>query len=213
MATIKKGILGGFSGKVGTVIGGSWKGVDYMRSLPKASSKPVTQKQNDQRMKFAMAMTFLKPISALIAKGFQSVTGARTPLNAAVSYHVKEAVIGLSPDFSMDVSKVLFSQGELTGVWSPTAESTLPASIDFNWEDNTGTALAEADDQTIFLVHNSAKAQYVVLENSAERSAGEVSLILPSNFSGDEVDCWMSFCTKDGKRVATSVYVGKVTVA
>jgi hypothetical protein len=25
MGTIKKGILGGFSGKVGTVVGGSWK--------------------------------------------------------------------------------------------------------------------------------------------------------------------------------------------
>ena len=29
MGTISKGILGGFSGTVGTVIGGSWKGIDY----------------------------------------------------------------------------------------------------------------------------------------------------------------------------------------
>ena len=34
MATIKKGILGGVSGKVGNVVGGNWKGVDYLRSLP-----------------------------------------------------------------------------------------------------------------------------------------------------------------------------------
>jgi hypothetical protein len=93
------------------------------------------------------------------------------------------------------------------------AESTLPASIDFSWEDNTGTGLAKEDDQAILLVHNPDKAQYVALENAADRSAGEVSLILPSNFTGDEVDCWMSFCAKDGKRMATSVYVGKVTVA
>jgi hypothetical protein len=32
MGTIKQGILGGFSGKVGTVIGASWKGINYMRS-------------------------------------------------------------------------------------------------------------------------------------------------------------------------------------
>ncbi len=32
MGTISKGILGGFSGTVGTVIGGSWKGIEYMRS-------------------------------------------------------------------------------------------------------------------------------------------------------------------------------------
>ena len=32
MGTINKGILGGFSGKVGNVVGGTWKGIDYMRS-------------------------------------------------------------------------------------------------------------------------------------------------------------------------------------
>ena len=32
MGTIKQGILGGFSGKVGSVVGASWKGISYMRS-------------------------------------------------------------------------------------------------------------------------------------------------------------------------------------
>ena len=41
MGTIKKGILGGFSGKVGTVIGAAWKGIDYMRSVSTSVSKSV----------------------------------------------------------------------------------------------------------------------------------------------------------------------------
>ena len=213
MATIKKGILGGFSGKVGTVIGGNWKGVDYMRSLPKASSKPATALQTDQRLKFAAVMAFLKPIAAIVTKGYQSVTGARTPLNAAVSYHVKNAITGISPDFTIDTSKVIFSQGDIAGAWAPMVESTLPASISFSWQDNTGTGLAESEDKAVLLVHNPAKAQYVSLENAAERADGEVNLILPANFTGDEVDCWISFSTEDGKRMATSVYIGKVTVA
>jgi hypothetical protein len=31
MRIIKQGVLGGFSGKVGTVIGSSWKGIAVMR--------------------------------------------------------------------------------------------------------------------------------------------------------------------------------------
>ena len=31
MGKIKQGILGGFRGKVGTVIGASWNGISYMR--------------------------------------------------------------------------------------------------------------------------------------------------------------------------------------
>nr|WP_294901083.1 DUF6266 family protein [uncultured Pedobacter sp.] len=213
MATIKKGILGGFSGKVGTVIGGNWRGVDYMRSLPKASSKPATALQSDQRLKFAAVMAFLKPISALVSKGYQAVTGARTPLNAAVSYHVKKAITGISPDFSVDCSKVIFSQGDIAGAWVPAVESTLPASIAFSWQDNTDTGLAESTDKAILLVFNAAKSQYVSLENAGDRSEGEVNLLVPANFSGDEVHCWMAFSTEDGKRMATSVYIGKVTVS
>lgn len=45
MGTIKKGILGGFSGKVGTVVGSSWKGIAYMRSLPQNMKNPRTEGQ------------------------------------------------------------------------------------------------------------------------------------------------------------------------
>jgi len=34
MGIINKGILGPVSGTVGTVIGGSWKGISYIRSKP-----------------------------------------------------------------------------------------------------------------------------------------------------------------------------------
>src|SRR5690606_508733 len=42
MGIIKQGILGGFSGKVGNVVGASWKGIDYIRSLPSSVSNPRT---------------------------------------------------------------------------------------------------------------------------------------------------------------------------
>ncbi|HEY1061659.1 MAG TPA: DUF6266 family protein, partial [Daejeonella sp.] len=69
MGTYKKGILGSFSGKVGTVVGSSWNGIEYMRSLPKPSSKAPTDLQMLQRAKLGMATGFLQPISALINIG------------------------------------------------------------------------------------------------------------------------------------------------
>ena len=45
MGIIKKGILGGFSGKVGNVVGASWKGIDYIRSLPSTVRNPRTPRQ------------------------------------------------------------------------------------------------------------------------------------------------------------------------
>ena len=56
MATFEKGILGGFSGKVGTVIGGNWKGIDYMRSKSSKRSFIPSQKQLEQQLKFALKL-------------------------------------------------------------------------------------------------------------------------------------------------------------
>jgi len=58
MGVILQGILGGFSGKVGPVVGGKWKEIDYMRSYV-IPSNPNTPAQQAVREKF----------SALVARG------------------------------------------------------------------------------------------------------------------------------------------------
>ena len=52
MGKIAQGILGGLSGKVGNVIGGSWKGIDYIRIKPSSVANPRTVGQVNQRTKF-----------------------------------------------------------------------------------------------------------------------------------------------------------------
>jgi hypothetical protein len=52
MGKIKQGILGGFKGKVGTVIGASWNGIAYMRGLPQSIKNPKTAAQQAQRAFF-----------------------------------------------------------------------------------------------------------------------------------------------------------------
>ena len=42
MANISKGILGGFSGKVGTIVGANYRGKDIIRSVPKKSGRKPT---------------------------------------------------------------------------------------------------------------------------------------------------------------------------
>jgi len=59
MGSIRKGILGGFAGKVGTVVGISWKGGSYMRSLPRKFRNKPSLLQMEQRTKFALAVNYI----------------------------------------------------------------------------------------------------------------------------------------------------------
>ena len=61
MGKIKQGILGGFRGKVGTVIGASWNGISYMRGLAQSHKNPKTAAQMTQR-------AFFKELHGLVAQ-------------------------------------------------------------------------------------------------------------------------------------------------
>ena len=60
MGVIKRGILGGFSNKVGPVVGSSWKGIDVIKSKPVSVSNPNTPAQQAQRNALRAANVFFR---------------------------------------------------------------------------------------------------------------------------------------------------------
>ena len=92
MAEIKKGILGGFSGKVGPVVGANWRGKDIIRSTPKSSSRPKTDKQILQQLKFKTTITFLHPLRNIQNRFFGTDAGAKSKVNLAASYFINNAI-------------------------------------------------------------------------------------------------------------------------
>ncbi len=126
MATFTNGPNGGFSGKIGSVVGYQWRGINVMRALPKKSDKPRSEKQLANELRMKLAMSFLSPITGIIRAGFQRETeGLRmTPFNMALSYHKKNAVGGVYPDLYFDYSKAKISTGPLPPAESLSAEWT-----------------------------------------------------------------------------------------
>jgi len=49
MGKIRQGILGGFRGKVGTVVGSYWNGIFYMKALPLSTKKSRSGSQTMQQ--------------------------------------------------------------------------------------------------------------------------------------------------------------------
>lgn len=211
MATYNKGILGVFSGKVGTVIGSSWKGIDYMRSLPKAGTRTPSEKQVVQQAKFAMVTRFFKSIKDLIAVGYKDVKGSITPYNEVVSYHLKETVNGDYPDFEINYPKMIFSRGQLPGVARPSLTANSGATFTLTWEDNSTANLASGNDRAIILAYQPASKEFVCLD-TVVRAAMNANLELPDHFIDTEVQVWMAFFAPDASLVSTSVYVGSATV-
>ena len=212
MGTYNKGILGPFSGKVGTVVGANWRGKDVMRSLPKKTDRTPTETQLLQREKFTAVSNFLTPISNVVSLYYGSGSGELTRRNQAMSYHMKEAVTYVNPNFEILFDKVQISKGDLLGIQNPTASSPAAGEIRFNWEDNSGQGSAKNTDQLIVVLYSPLEDIYYTNGNAATRDAARVTLTLPTYFAGLEVQAWITFASATGKSYATSVYLGAVTV-
>ena len=74
MGKLNIGILGGFSGTVGTVIGSSnRKGEDIIRVKSKKPRTSSTEGQINQRTKFRLVTVFLQALNFLLKVGFKKV--------------------------------------------------------------------------------------------------------------------------------------------
>ena len=215
MGKISQGVLGGFSGKVGNVVGGSWKGIDYMRIKPASVTNPRTAAQVDQRSKFSIVLNFLQPMTEFLRVGFKLYAKKMTQFNSAMSYNLNHAVTGAYPNFSIDYPNVLVSRGQLNGAIGAAATSTNPATVDFTWVDNSGPGRSKASttDKAMLLLYNASKGIAVYNLEGESRDTGAQSLDTPADFSGDDVEAFMAFISEDGSQVSNSVYVGSVTVA
>lgn len=208
MGTQPKGAFGGFIGKAGPLIGYNLKGQNVITGLHNKSSKPATQKQKDQRYKFGMVTSFLAHIGDMIEIGFaKKAKTTETAMNAAVSYNLTHATMGVSPDFEIDFAALKLSLGSITPAKNLVAVSAAGNNINFTWDQAAGGPSSQSDpaDQLMILIYNPELDEFLPVIGAAPRSALTYSLHVPSDFSGAEIHCYCSFVGKDN-RASDSIY-------
>jgi hypothetical protein len=212
MATFEKGILGGFSGKVGNVVGARWRGKNVMRSLPQRGNYTPTEKQEEQRLKFKTVIGFLSPIVDVLNLYFGNPQGDKSRSNLATSYHLKNAVVSGPEGMEMDYAKVLISKGDLRGLDGGTLAAAAGQTLNFGWQDNSGQGKATATDAFIVVVYVPDLNLFYNNLAVATRDATTATVTLPDFMASFEVEVWASFSKATTNFAAISTYMGAVTV-
>lgn len=204
MGQIKQGILGGFSGRVGTVVGSSWKNVSYMRALAISVSNPRTLKQQAQRGKFTKSLRFLCAIVPYVRTGYKQLAQGRTAFNAAMSYMLRHAIAGSGTELAVDYDRALVARGTLMPVFNA-AVTEETGKLSFGWDDNSGMGDAMGTDVAMPLAYNKVKGVAVYLLSGAARKDGKAELPLPDSWEGDALAVYLAFSAENGTRVTNSV--------
>ncbi len=212
MGKQRKGILSGFTGKVGNVIGSSWKGIPVLRAAPSPKINKFSRPQIEQQARFMLINRFLKPLTELINQTFKSSASNMSCLNKAFSVN-KETVAGLYPSFKINYAAIKLSSGKLYNAVDVKIRSSKPGRLLVSWNKNKGfNGRALVSDHVFVAAYCEELDKWYCNSNSASRYEGGCNLDL-SDFKGMQVQTYMGFISFDGKNSSNSLYLGKVYIS
>lgn len=134
MSILSQGILGGFSGKKGPVIGSSWRGKPVMRSKPVfKKNRTFTDSQLNQQEKFKLINAFLRSIDYLLNLSYKKGKDGRTGFQEAFSENIKNAIAGELSPFSIDYEKVKLAHGSIPLLSEITCTAEPSNMVRFSW--------------------------------------------------------------------------------
>ena len=160
MGKIKKGILGGFSGKTGTVVGGSWKGIEYMRSLATSVANPKTAAQVTVRSNFKTIASIMAKANPITKLSNWSNAKKQSAFNAAVRINYDSAIVNDEIDLER-LSFGEFSRVGLTNLHAAFENDETNFSLDLTWVNDADGSVSFADDMVVVvIVRTSADGNY-----------------------------------------------------
>lgn len=205
---INQGILGGFSGKVGPVVGGKWKDIDYMRSYV-IPANPNTTAQQAVRARFAACVAYARTLLATILQPFwDPFYSDQSGFNAWISQNYS-----LLDGSDVIDQTAIISKGTLEGDAITQAEyDTATGAFDSEWAANI-FGNGETDDNVGFVIidKSTGKAFYNVGVNT--RNDGGADFSIDTGLTATNLMCFLFFYRGTGSELIVSDSDGVVATA
>ena len=211
MAKIRKGILGPLSGKLGPVVGATWKEIPYVRQKPKKKGKKRkrTQGQIATQEKLRFMNNVLVPFHTYINIGFMHHAADKTEISAAFSANYHTAIGGIHPNLEVDYSQLIFSLGSLAMVTDVTMELIDGDSLKLTWNPNTSRKVS-SDDQLMLVVYCPELEETAGFVGGVKRNDKECLFKFSPEMVGKALEVYIIMTSINRKKIADSKYLGRI---
>ena len=212
MARVAKiGSLGNLRGKVGEGVASKWRSLTVIKSLPAKRTKKQRKKRLSQQLSLPLVSGFLGNFVHEIKIGFHNKQAKLPPFQAAVKYNYERALLGTSPDFSIDYKKVVFSLGDREIAWAGkvVAEGN---GARISWEiPQTSKIKLIGEDIANLVIFNATKDLRPGYEwQLSTRADLSFYIRIQRGSWGDHLHFWLFFTSPDGKTRSNSQYMGSI---
>ncbi|MCC9041696.1 DUF6266 family protein [Myroides sp. M-43] len=211
MAEIKQSILGPVNGKVGTVLGVMWRGINYIHAKPHKSSKNPTMKQLLQWDKMSLVSTFASKFREFVnancpsvLKGKKWIAGKEQMISRLMTQG-----IGLSNgEQHIKVEEALLSIGNLAPAVIKKINRLKTGKFKVQWENGLINALTLNTDQLTMMLYNETLDQFIAISNVGNRIDKYAHFSIPTNWDESTVYFWSMWKAADGSVNSRSCFHG-----
>ena len=209
MGKIKQGILGGFSGKVGGVVGSSWKGIAVMKAMPLSVANPRTAPQVAQRTLFGNVAQFAVMILAAVIKPLWDRFAIRmSGYNEFIQTNI-DLFSGEMPGVPADL---IIGKGKMASTPFNAIEFVVDQNeLNISYTNDSGSGYKLSTDKCYCVCVNISQKEVGVSAANYERSEEMDMITMPHTFNTSDV-VWLYMCFKraDGT-VVSETYAAQVT--
>ena len=217
MGKVQQGILDGFIGKVGTVVGSFWKGKPVMRGYKRQIRDAHSEAQLLVRTRFSAINSLSSTFLSAIRLGFAGVARSRGTTEGNVFVrtnwdHVHAATPGSA---TVDYDELEIARGHLPEVQfgSPSFEDPLEVTVPL--ADSAAVIGSDADDDAYLFVYDPEAGQGLLSEPK-KRTDEEIVLLVPDYWNGHRVHVY-GFAIGGGPDnlgdISNSRYLGSGTIS
>ena len=218
MGKVQVGILDGFVGKVGTVVGSFWKGLPVMRAYKRSVKDANTNAQQLIRTRFAAITSLASAFLYAVRMGFKQV--ARSRKITETDYFVKKnwgCIQANTPGVATyDYTEIVIAQGSLPEVLFGNASFTEPLQVSVSMADTTGIIGADAHDKVYLFVYSPEAGAGVISDGRNTRADESAAVNVPAYWNGHRVHVWgfaVGAGTDNAGVVSNSRYLGSGTIS
>lgn len=198
MARLDKGLLGGYTGKLGTTVGSSWKGINVVRTYQPNVANPNSQGQQDQRNAFKQISQVASLLLGPIVKPFWDNKATRM---SGYNAFIQANLLGAVKNGKIDPEKFILSQGRI-GYHKVNLRTLSSSDMALDWV-SLMPAFGANTDTLSYVAYTSEMEIIDFGVNVALRESGGAYITLPTDFERIEyfVFTWRS---ADGKYLSDS---------
>ena len=206
MAKIKSGILGPLSGKLGPIIGSTWKGIPCVKEVSKKPKRESSPAQLASRKKLKFINNYLVPFHQYLTVGFANDAPQRTEISAAISRNYHDAFPWENDEIKVELAKFRISIGSLRMVSDFYATASEQV-VNFSWKENYGKG-AKFNDQLMIVLYSPEGEIADGCTGGPSRAHKEWQLKYDSELAGKLVHVFVSVTSVNRKLIADSMYFG-----